>query len=326
VAAFLDKTRVPVSVWTLVLPRRWNELNSAIWFGERFMQSRRSVSAIAITVAFFGIAVFEARGDGPGTLLHWNSGKNSDEGGSDLDKPLETDRPDFTESAKTVGRGVVQLEGGYTFSYDNENGVRTADHSFPETLLRIGVLADWFELRADWNYEVLRTKTGGTANTDSGADDLTLGLKIALTPQQSCLPETGIILQMSVPTGADAFSADEVLPGVEYCYAWDITKNWSLAGLTAMVGAVDDVTSDTYSEFEQSLSLGYSWNEKIRNYTEWYVLSPISADTNRPQYYFNGGFTVLINNDVQWDIRAGVGLNEAADNFFAGTGLSLRYF
>jgi hypothetical protein len=56
------------------------------------------------------------------------------------------------------------------------------------------------------------------------------------------------------------------------------------------------------------------------------VLSPISADTNRPQHYFNGGFTYLFNNDVQWDIRAGVGLNEAADNFFAGTGLSLRYY
>ncbi len=57
--------------------------------------------------------------DGPSTLLHWNYGK-SEERGSDLDKPLETDRPDFTESPKTVGRGVVQLEGGYTYTLDNE--------------------------------------------------------------------------------------------------------------------------------------------------------------------------------------------------------------
>ena len=52
----------------------------------------------------------------------------------------------------------------------------------------------------------------------------------------------------------------------------------------------------------------------------------MSADTNRPENYLNGGFTVLINNDIQWDIRAGVGLDEAADDFFAGSGISLRYF
>ena len=51
-----------------------------------------------------------------------------------------------------------------------------------------------------------------------------------------------------------------------------------------------------------------------------------SADTNRPQNYLNGGFTYLINDDMQWDIRAGVGLNEAADDFFVGSGLSVRYF
>ena len=45
-----------------------------------------------------------------------------------------------------------------------------------------------------------------------------------------------------------------------------------------------------------------------------------------PQYYFNGGFIVYLNKDVQWDIRAGVGLNDAADDFFAGCGLVLRYY
>ncbi len=200
------------------------------------------------------------------------------------------------------------------------------NHSFPETLLRVGVLADWLELRADWNYEVQRTKIGAVVSNESGADDLNLGMKIALTSQQCCLPETGVIIEMSVPTGGDDFTANKVLPGVEYCYDWELNEDWSLAGMTAMVGAVDDVTNDLYSQFEQSLSLEHSWTEQIKSYTEWYVLSPISADTNRPQEYFNAGFTVLINKDTQWDIRAGVGLNEAADNFFAGSGLSLRYY
>ena len=84
--------------------------------------------------------------------------------------------------------------------------------------------------------------------------------------------------------------------------------------------------SDTFSEFNQSFSLGRSWSEKLGSYTEWYVLAPTDADTNRPENYFNAGFTYLFNKNVQWDIRAGVGLNEAADNFFVGSGLSLRFY
>jgi hypothetical protein len=37
-------------------------------------------------------------------------------GGPFLEEPLVTDRPDFTESSSTVGSGVLQLEGGVTFS------------------------------------------------------------------------------------------------------------------------------------------------------------------------------------------------------------------
>jgi len=45
----------------------------------------------------------------------------------------------------------------------------------------------------------------------------------------------------------------------------------------------------------------------------------------KPQHYFDGGLTYLISSDVQWDLRAGLGLNDAADDFFVGTGLSIRF-
>ena len=278
------------------------------------------VASVASLVAAAPVAAV-----GPPTLFQWYFEEDS-EGGSKLDEPLVTDRPDFTESPATVGQGVVQLEAGYTFTTDSSDGLRTNNHSFPESLWRIGMLADWLEFRIVWNYNADELRGGGVSETNWGADDLSLGFKIALTEQQGYLPETGVILQMSVPTGGDAFTSDEVLPGINYLYTWDLNEKWALAGSTGINGNVDDETSDLCSEFNQSLSLGRSWTDKLGSYTEWYVLAPAGADTNRPQNYFNAGITYLISDNIQWDIRAGVGLNEAADNFFAGSGLSLRYY
>ena len=57
----------------------------------------------------------------PGTLFQWSYG-NSFSGGPDLDAPLVTDRPDFTEASSTVGRGVAQIEFGYTYTYNADDG------------------------------------------------------------------------------------------------------------------------------------------------------------------------------------------------------------
>lgn len=286
----------------------------------------RAIAGLVTHLALLAAAaeVYAANGE-RGTLMQWSYG-TSFEGGPDLNEPLVTDRPDFTEASVTVGRGVVQIEGGYTFTRNDDGGVRTDSHSFPETLLRVGMLADWFEFRADWNYAIEREQFGGFSDTQSGAEDLTIGCKIALTPQECLLPETAIILQMSVPTGADAFSANEVLPGVNYLYSWELDEDWDLGASTGINATTDDETTDLYTVFNQSLTLGHGWSERLSSYCEWYVLAPISADTDKPQNYFNSGFTYLINNDLQWDIRAGVGLNEAADDFFAGSGLSVRYW
>ncbi len=257
---------------------------------------------------------------GPGTLMQWSAG-NSFSGGPDLDAPLVTDRPDFTEASSTVGRGVAQLEFGYTYSHDNDGTNRTIGHSVGEPLLRYGVFADWLELRVAWNYA--DEQVNGVSS--SGSEDLYLGFKIGLTPQEGILPEMAIIPQMTVPTGANAFSADEVLGGVNWIYAWEVSDCVSTGGSTQFNRALDEATTNAFTEWAQSWTVAYTLSDEFGAYTEWFALFPHSADTARPEHYFNGGFTYLLSDDIQWDIRAGKGLNGTADDYFVGTGLSLRY-
>lgn len=150
-----------------------------------------------------------------GTLFQWSYG-TSFSGGPDLEAPLVTDRPDFTEASSTVGRGIAQLEAGYTYFSDDDGTTTTESHSYPEALLRYGILAEWLELRVAWGYS---EEDDGLISPEGG-EDLYLGLKLGLTPQEGILPEMALIPQMTVPTGASSLTADEVLPGLNWIYGW----------------------------------------------------------------------------------------------------------
>ncbi len=259
----------------------------------------------------------------PGTLFQWSYG-TSFSGGPNLDEPLVTDRPDFTEASSTVGKGVTQLEFGYTYIENNDSGERVRSHSYGEALLRYGILVDWLELRIGFAPFEEEITSGGIGNSTRGTQDLYTGFKIALTPQEGKLPEMALIPQMNIPTGSNAFSSNNVEPGLNWIYSWEINDFISTAGSTQGNRRIDD-TGKSYLEMAQSWTVAYSLTDEIGAYTEWFALIPSGADIARTEHYFNGGFTYLINNNMQFDIRAGVGLNAAADDYFLGMGLSIRF-
>jgi len=282
---------------------------------------------LALAVSNFSLAEDRNHGLGNpsshGTLMQW-SPDTSFSGGPDLDAPLVTDRPDFTEASSTVGLGVAQLEFGYTYASNNDGSQSTRSQSFGEPLLRVGILADWLEFRSALFPLEEQTRSVGVSNTDAGVADLYLGFKIALTPQAGWLPEMALIPQMNVPSGDRAFTSGSVEPGVNWIYAWEINDFISTAGSTQGNRRIDE-SGNAYLEMAQSWTIGYSLSDRVGAYTEWFVLIPSGADTAQTEHSANGGFTFLVSNDIQFDIRAGLGLSEAAADFFAGTGLSIRF-
>jgi hypothetical protein len=65
------------------------------------------------------------------------------------------------------------------------------------------------ELRIAYNYSNASGTISGLPTDVSGSEDLYLGTKLGLTQQQGVLPEMAIILQMTVPTGSRAVTAQE---------------------------------------------------------------------------------------------------------------------
>jgi len=128
------------------------------------------------------------KGNGPKTLQEWilgTSGSKKDKDQFGEEDRVDPDRPHFPEASTAVGKGRAVLETGYTFT---KKEASFASHSYPEALLRVGMFTNWFEFRIGQNFiNERRALTGGTTSA-SGAQDLYLGVKLALTEQKGVLP------------------------------------------------------------------------------------------------------------------------------------------
>jgi hypothetical protein len=248
-----------------------------------------------------------------------------------LDGPLVSDRPDFTESALSVPYGHMQLESGYTFTYDREDGVRVQDHVFPELLARIGIVKDW-ELRIGWlggslteTLSPFVTRAGRHVNVkdhDDGATDMTAGFKVHLWEQKGLLPEFGVIGELSLPTGARSKTSADVDPQVKLLWAYELTEKMALSGNINL--AVPTGELGRFFQTAASVSLGYSFTDWLGGYIEYFGFYPAERDQDCA-HTLNGGLTFPITDNLQFDVRSGFGLNEQADDFFVGSGFVIRY-
>lgn len=272
----------------------------------------RKFSLLALLIGSIPTALFaQYQPDKPASLFSW-SGERSPAG----DMPsIVTDRPDFTEASTTVLLGVTQLEVGYTYAKSND----LHSHSWGEPLIRHGLLANWFELR----FAAAPISEFGS-HSSHGMEDLYFGAKVALTLQDGMLPEMAIVPQMTVPTGSSAFSAERVLPGTNLLYGWDINDKYSLGGSTQYNRAVNDSLLP-YDEWAQSLTVGRSITDRVGSYYEWFAFFPDDAHSVPPEHYLDGGLTFQMTDDIQFDIRGGKGLSKSSDDYFLGTGVSIRF-
>lgn len=271
------------------------------------------------------------------TLFEWAIGPQEEEkngnGAEEPPKRIDPDRPHFPEASSTVGLGRVVLESGYTF---NGQGGSFHAHSYPEANLRIGMFADWFELRIQQNYLSQAQTVDGARSTNSGFQDLSLGVKLALTEQKQCLPESAIILQMTVPSGLRAFSSGRVQPGVNYDFSWELIKDkLSLEGVISANSSHVLASREEHPEvgvsfvqFATGLSVVYDFTRNFQGFAEWYGLyaagSGDEADVG-PQHYAVAGFLYYFSDNFFIDFRAGVGLNEHANDYLLGSGFAIRY-
>ena len=236
---------------------------------------------------------------------------------------LDPDRPHFPEASTTVGNGRAMLEAGYTMT---RKGSSFVSEGYPEALLRAGLFADWLEIRVGQSFVGERRTAAGATTRVDGAQDLYLGAKLALTEQDRWLPAIAVIPQMTVPTGSKAVTAHEVLPGVNVDAAWEVVKD--LFGIELLVA--NNRVRDERGVVRQELATGvtgiFQLTKTLELFVEWDAAYPVTriASTG-PRDYAVSGLVYFITPDFAVDARAGVGLNDRANDVVAGIGFAVRY-
>lgn len=238
-------------------------------------------------------------------------------GEGDQAKPrasIQSDRPDLTDSPFTLDKGVMQLEIGWTYR-EHGNGSSIDSHQAPETLFRLGLETDW-ELRLGW---------GGYSfvdDMDDVASDISVGLKWHWSDQTKDSPAQGLLMGLSLPTGTG--TDNDVDPSLVYAWSWEIDKTSSISGNIGISGPRDMVTGDRFSQGLFSISCSNALNDNTNWFIEYYTNFPAAEDQDA-EHVVQTGFSYLVNNDLSFDFIVGAGLNNQADDFLVGVGLSYRF-
>ncbi len=246
-----------------------------------------------------------------------------------FEERIETERHDFTQSTRTVGRGVAQIESGYSYFYNDNNGEIERSHTAPETLIRVGI-SDDIELRVRWDYA---WRFIDDAENEEGAEDFRWGLKLNVTDQAGLIPESALEVRFTVPTGGKAWTTSRLESGVDFIYGWEITERWELYGSSGFsenglgdFGLLpEEPASDWFIVWHQSVALGTELTDRVTLYTEWYGLFSHALAEDFSVSIFNVGVDYYVTNDFVLDFRVGMGLNDDSDDLFTGIGGGYRF-
>ena len=245
--------------------------------------------------------------------------------------PLITDRPDQTESAFSVPLGYMQFEAGWGFSHSEDGGVRLGTHTVPGALARIG-LGHGIEARigfAGWSRES-RDNGGGGGGTMivTGIGDLDIGLKYQLAEALGMRPHIAFMGTVTLPTGGADFGGVRADPSVRLLFAHDISERVGLgynvgATWTSVPDAGGAGATKTLVDAVYTVVFGFALNDRVGAFAESFGTLAVS-DGAVSEHLLDGGFTILLRDNLQLDMSAGVGLTGTADDWFLGAGLAIR--
>ncbi len=245
----------------------------------------------------------------------------------DLWRPMSADRPDVTESPKTVDAGAVQLEMSFfEYFHDSDNtGAETTD-----TLLlafsnvKLGLLnnTDLQIVFAPYVRDETRPDAG-PMTVNEGFSDVVVRVKVNFWGNDEGDTALGILPFIKIPTGTSV-SNGHVAAGIALPFGWDINEKVGLGVMPELDLVYNETTGTHDIGLLFSTVLGFEIYGPVAGYVEYVGIMLFNgADDYESLLSFGGTYEITPN--AVLDAGARVGLNRRANDLAVFAGITLRF-
>lgn len=234
---------------------------------------------------------------------------------------VETDRPDVTNSAKTVPAGAFQIEGGVEYARSRTGG-RPAERRFSvEVTVRAG-LTERLEIQVGG--EPLVHLRGAGDETDVG--DVTLGLKYrVLDPSGgSAWPALGLQPFVKLPTAGAPIGSERADFRVLGLASFDLPARFGLDVNAGLAAVGQSRPSGYLVQALASASLSREIAEGLTPFLELFFASRGERD-GRNRLGFDTGVVYLLTRRVALDAAIETSLVGQGPDYAVRAGLTVRF-
>ncbi len=245
--------------------------------------------------------------------LAWVSSAAAKAPASPALREMSTDRPDTTESAFTVPRGMWQFE-MEAVSVSRDGGGQAEDWGSVNIKYGLTGSVDFQWVTPAWH----------TGDGLDGWTDSEFRLKWNLTGQDDdAAVAIALMPYIKLPVASRGLGNNNFEGGLIIPFA--LTNGPSCCDLAWMVQA-DIIRNDADNGWTGALTLtgtaGFELTSRLSAFTEAVVTTPFEGDA---EVYLNGGLVFSLNENWFLDAGVNIGLNRAAEDARFFTGTSFRF-
>jgi hypothetical protein len=224
-------------------------------------------------------------------------------------EPIDTDRPDTTNSANVVPADSVQEENGINVSRSGSSEVFDGTNS----RVRFG-FAPCLEVLVD-----LPNYIGAVGGRQpSGFSDVAPALKWQVSPAPGRF-DLSIVAGAALPIGVEAIAGPGVQPYLQIPWSVGLGGGWTLNGMETEVFTPSDPSSRTSNQ--STATIEKDTTKKSFLFVE-YVGNFPDHSANNQLFNFGGGYRITDRQQI--DFHLGWGLDRDAPDYVFGVGYSFR--
>jgi hypothetical protein len=225
--------------------------------------------------------------------------------------PIQTDRPDQTESPFITPVKYLQIEVGVA----KENTTsKEYTLTMPTVLFKYGV-NEKFELRLITDFLPFTSCRG----PKYGLAPITIGFKSSLFEESGLWPKTSFLGHITTASiGSEYYSTKYIAPNFRFLMQHTLSQKFALS---YNIGSEWD-GENAAQTYIYTLSIGLSVTDKLSCFSEVYGYFTKDQDAD---HRFDCGFTYLLSNNCQADLSGGLRLTDNAPSHFISMGISYRF-